>query len=85
MDATCRPHRELIAQGPFCSIEQCMCGTLHVTIGALTIRLAPEVIESIGTTFREATEHVILRSERASAVSPAAPLAPRARAEKLSS
>lgn len=36
-------HLHPLIQADGCSIEQCDCGLLHVTFGALTIRLQPEV------------------------------------------
>lgn len=81
MDSSCRPHRELVASGPYCSIEQCECGTLHVTLGALTIRVTPDVLESIGITIREAQEHIELRDQRAAIAARAIPRG----MEKLSS
>jgi hypothetical protein len=54
MDERCVAARRLIAQGPMCTVEECRCGVLHVTLGALTIRLQPEVIASIWQTLDEA-------------------------------
>jgi hypothetical protein len=34
--------------GP-CSIEQCACGVLHVTVGAVTVRLQPETARALAT------------------------------------
>lgn len=59
MHNTCAPRRELLAQGDFCTIEQCVCGTIHVTIGALTFRVVPELIDSIRATFEEAADRLI--------------------------
>lgn len=41
------PRRRRVSEGPFCSVDACGCGTLHVSIGAVTLRLEPEVAESI--------------------------------------
>ena len=50
----CRPERTLVAQGPVCQVEECSCGTLHLTIGALTIRLGTEVVASMRDTLADA-------------------------------
>jgi hypothetical protein len=81
MDSSCQSHRELIAQGPFCSIEECTCGTLHVTFGALTIRVSPGVLESMWATFGEA----MLRMGRGDEVRSHEPARVRGRIAKLAS
>lgn len=50
----CLPGRRVVAQGPYCSIEECSCGVLHVTLGVLTIRLQSEVVVSVWQTMGEA-------------------------------
>jgi hypothetical protein len=50
----CRPGRRLVSQGSFCTVEECVCGVLHVTIGVLTIRLQTDVVASIWETLGEA-------------------------------
>ena len=67
MNRSCAPRRERLAEGPFCTVEACDCGTLHVSIGAITLRLAPEVAASIQATLREALRSVE-RSEDALAM-----------------
>lgn len=54
MDDRCVVSRRLIAQGPVCTVEECSCGVLHVTLGALTIRLQREAVGSIFETLGEA-------------------------------
>lgn len=39
--------RQLLARGPFALIEQCSCGAVHLTIGAVTLRLAPEALAEL--------------------------------------
>lgn len=51
---TCRPQRALLAEGSFCKIERCECGTMHVSLGPLTLRLRVEVVESVWITLGEA-------------------------------
>ena len=38
----------LASLGP-CSVEQCACGVLHVTVGAVTVRLQPETARALAT------------------------------------
>ena len=45
-----KSHKRLIAAGECCSIEECTCGTIHLTLGALTLRVPREAIESIWVT-----------------------------------
>lgn len=61
---TCRPVRRLVAQGPMCSIEECACGVLHVTLGVLTLRLHPDVVASIAETFADALRVLAMPSVR---------------------
>lgn len=60
----CQPARRPLARGPMCSIEECSCGVLHVTLGALTIRLAPDLVASIWETFGTALETLAHRRSR---------------------
>jgi hypothetical protein len=50
----CRPGRRLVAQGSFCTVEECACGVLHVSLGVLTIRFQAEVVASVWETLGEA-------------------------------
>lgn len=47
---SCRVGKTILAQGPFCKVEGCACGTMHVSIGPLTVRLQPDVVESVWST-----------------------------------
>jgi hypothetical protein len=38
----------LASLGP-CNVEQCACGVLHVTVGAVTVRLQPETARVLAT------------------------------------
>ncbi len=62
---SCRPQRALLADGPFCKVECCECGTIHVSLGPVTLRLRAEVVESIWVTLGEALTRVGVRSRRA--------------------
>jgi len=50
--ATCV--RRILAIGDFAVVEQCSCGAVHVTIGAVTMRLAASAIGPLGDTIVEA-------------------------------
>lgn len=50
----CAPQRSPLAEGPFCKLELCACGTVHLSLGPLTLRLRPEVVESLWTTLGDA-------------------------------
>ena len=41
-------------------IEQCSCGAIHVTIGAVTLRLAPGAIGALATTMNDAARSLVL-------------------------
>lgn len=64
----CIPARRPIARGPMCSIEECACGVLHVTLGVLTIRLDRDVVASIWETFGEALRTLALARSKTGAV-----------------
>jgi hypothetical protein len=49
----------LVANGPF-RVESCGCGTLHIRIGAVTIRLPPTAFESLATTLMQAADQLSL-------------------------
>lgn len=54
MDDDCRPQRAMLAEGPFCKVEACGCGTIHVSLGPITLRLRVDVVESVVQTLSEA-------------------------------
>ncbi|MBX3206337.1 MAG: hypothetical protein KF764_14790 [Labilithrix sp.] len=53
MKDTCHPQRVLLAEGPYCKVEGCDCGTMHVSLGPITLRLRAEVVESVWRTLDE--------------------------------
>ncbi len=59
----CLPKRTLVAQGPLSQVEECSCGILHVTIGALTLRLQPDCVASLAETLTEATRRLEARQD----------------------
>ena len=56
--------RETMARGPACTVELCGCGSLHVTVGALTLRFTPEAAGAFVPTLAEAIERLSLRHAR---------------------
>lgn len=64
MADTCLSTRRVLAHGPFCSIEECSCGVLHATFGPFTIRLQPEIAESMWMTLGEAIQRLALEQHR---------------------
>lgn len=61
MKNPCLPGRRVLARGPVCSVEECSCGVLHVTLGVLTVRLDLAVVDSLyetlGAALRTLAEH----------------------------
>ncbi len=53
MNDSCHPQKALLAEGPFCKVEACDCGTMHVSLGPITFRLRADVVESIWATLGE--------------------------------
>lgn len=48
----------MLAVGDFCSVEGCGCGTLHVSVGPVTLRLRADVVASVWRTLGEALARV---------------------------
>lgn len=71
MDGTaCR--RKLLAAGEYMLVEQCACGSVRVTIGAVTLRLASGTIPSLATTLGDAARALVLCDAFAPAASTSA-------------
>jgi hypothetical protein len=49
--------RELAA-GAGCRVDQCDHGTVHLTVGALTLRLSPEQLAGLAATLAAAAERL---------------------------
>jgi hypothetical protein len=49
-----------LAVGDFALIEQCSCGSVHLTIGAVTLRLASAAIAPLAATLHEAARALVL-------------------------
>jgi len=54
MDDDCAAGRICVARDGVCTIERCLCGTIHVTLGALTLRLTEDAFESLSELLGEA-------------------------------
>ena len=54
-------HRRTLAVSDFMLVEQCSCGSVHVTIGAVTLRLASNAIPAIAATLGDAARNLTLR------------------------
>lgn len=53
--------RTVLAAGDYMLVEQCSCGSVHITIGAVTLRLASTAIPSIAATLGDAARALVLR------------------------
>ena len=53
--------RRVLAAGDYMLVEQCTCGAVHLTIGAVTLRLSRTAIPSLAETLGEAARSLILR------------------------
>ena len=56
-DNGCRRRR--VAEGEIAAVDRCACGTYQVHLGAFTLRLAPDALESL----RETLERALIASE----------------------
>ena len=54
---------ETLARGPACKVDACPCGTVHVSIGMLTLRLKREAFESFCGTLLEARSELSGRTD----------------------
>lgn len=61
--------RKLLAASEHMLVEQCSCGSVHVTIGAVTLRLASSAIPALATTLGDAARALVLRDAFAPAAS----------------
>lgn len=52
--------RRVLAAGDFAVIEQCSCGAIHMTIGAVTLRLASGAIAPLAATLNDAVRGLVL-------------------------
>ena len=59
-----RNQARIIAQGRISRIELCGCDGIHLTIGAVTVRLPPGSFEDLSATVSEAMTTLALLAER---------------------
>jgi hypothetical protein len=52
--------RRTLAAGEFAIVEHCSCGAAHLTIGAITLRLAAGAIAPLAATLSEAARSLVL-------------------------
>jgi hypothetical protein len=52
--------RRTLATGEFSMVERCSCGSVHVTIGAITLRLERAAIPSLAATLHQAARALVL-------------------------
>jgi hypothetical protein len=50
--------RRTLATGDYMLVEQCSCGSVHLTIGAVTLRLATSSIASLAATLDDAARAI---------------------------
>ncbi|MGN6110987.1 MAG: hypothetical protein ACTHU0_38170 [Kofleriaceae bacterium] len=53
--------RRTVAAGDYMLVEQCTCGSVHLTIGAVTLRLSSSAIPSLARTLEDAARTMVLR------------------------
>jgi hypothetical protein len=61
----CTPSRELVAHGAGCQVERCSCGTLHLSIGAVTLKMDAAMFEAVLPTLITAGERLLRSTEPA--------------------
>lgn len=54
--------RRPLAVGDFVLVEQCSCGSVHVSIGAVTLRLAASAVPALAATLGEAARALVLHA-----------------------
>ena len=53
--------RRVLAASEYVVVEQCSCGSVHLTIGAVTLRLASSAIPALAATLGDAARALVLR------------------------
>lgn len=56
--------RTTLAAHPTCVIERCGCGAIHLTIGAITLRLQPEAFVAIADTITDGATALVMAEAR---------------------
>jgi len=52
--------RRVLATGDFALVEECSCGSVHLTIGAVTLRLAADALPVLASVIGEAARTFVL-------------------------
>lgn len=52
--------RKVLAANDYMVVEQCSCGSVHLTIGAVTLRLASSAIPALAATLGDAARALVL-------------------------
>jgi hypothetical protein len=60
---SCSEPRERVAHGPGCTVERCGCGTLHITIGPVTMRIERSMFVGVLPTLVSAGERLARERE----------------------
>ncbi|MFT3697868.1 MAG: hypothetical protein QM831_32305 [Kofleriaceae bacterium] len=58
--------RDTLASSDFALVEHCNCGAVHVTIGAVTLRLSPSAIAPLAETLADAATALVIERARGS-------------------
>jgi len=61
--------REVVASSQSCLVERCDCGTLQISVGPLTFRTRPEMVDELWATLGTALSRLAARDAAASAPS----------------
>ena len=52
--------RRVLATGDFTLVEECTCGSIHLTIGAVTLRLTADALPALASVVGEAARTFVL-------------------------
>ncbi|MGE0401995.1 MAG: hypothetical protein AB7T06_35155 [Kofleriaceae bacterium] len=53
--------RRVLSAGDCTLVEQCSCGSVHLTIGGVTLRITPAAFPQIAATISDAARMLVLR------------------------
>jgi hypothetical protein len=62
--------RRTLAAGDFALVERCSCGAIHVTIGAVTLRIAASAVAPLAETLSDAASALVIEQARTMSPSP---------------
>jgi hypothetical protein len=54
----CLPGRTLVVREGVCSVERCACGTIYLTLGALSLRMHVDALASLSDLLGEAVRRL---------------------------